>query len=87
MPVDALVHDHGFGMVPSGWDSEFFEGMARYVEFKLPVRDVAGEPQYRDIITFQGREFEVRAVHPSPTIGADKIWWVVFGVADQRGMH
>lgn len=83
--LDALVLDHGFGMPPSGWDSEFFTGMARYVEFKISVSDVADEPQYRDSILFQGREFEIRAAKPSPGIGSEKVWWVVYGVADQRG--
>lgn len=83
--LDALVQDHGFGMPPGGWDSEFFSGMARYVEFKIPVEVVADEPQYRESIRFAGREFEVRAARPSPATGPDKAWWVVYAVADQRG--
>nr|WP_321513142.1 hypothetical protein [uncultured Pseudodesulfovibrio sp.] len=84
---DALVKDHGFGMPPSGWDSEFFEGMARYVEFKIPYEVLSEEPQYSDSVTFDGREYEVRAAKATPETGADKVWWVVYGVADQRGSY
>jgi hypothetical protein len=82
---DALVKDHGFGMPPSGWDSDFFEGQARYVEFRIPYGRLEAEPQYCDTVTFDGREFEVRAAKATPETGPDKVWWVLYGVADQRG--
>ena len=84
---DALVRDYGFGMPPSGWDSEFFDGMARYVEFKIPYGRMEAEPQYRDSVTFDGREFEVRAAKATPETGPEKVWWVLYGVADQRGVY
>ena len=84
-PLDAVVSDYGFGLPPSGWDSEFFEGMGRYAEFKIPYDKLSEEPQYRETVTFAGREYEVRAARPLPEVGPDKLWWQLCGVADQRG--
>lgn len=83
--LTALVIDHGFGSTPSGWDSNFFEGQARYAELKIVFSDMTDAPGYRDAFVFNGFTYDVRAAYPVPKTGARKMWWIVRGVADQRG--
>ncbi len=86
-PLVALVKDFGFGVTPSGWPTALFDGQGRHFEVKIRPGDLGGEPSRRDTILINGYECEIRAAHPSPPTGPEKVWWVMLCVAEQGGTY
>lgn len=83
--LTAIVSDYGFGPAPSNWPEGFGSTQARHAAFRLHPQDA--DPRYGDTVTWDGLDYEIRAVRPEPSCsGPDgPMWRVALGVADPRG--
>ncbi len=85
--VSSIVSDHGFRASPptADWDTGLFQGQGRYAAFRFRPNSLAAEPEPGDMVTFEGRDYEVRQILHEPTHLVEPMWWTALGVAEQRG--